>query len=43
MRGFIMAAIYVAPFLVLGITTKRSMARRFIALSKSAGLAQPAP
>jgi hypothetical protein len=43
MHGLIMAAIYVAPFLVLGITTKRSMARRFIALSRSAGPGQPAP
>jgi hypothetical protein len=34
MEAFIlMAAIYVGPFLVLGIATKRSVARRYIALS----------
>jgi hypothetical protein len=43
MHGLIMAAIYVAPLLVLGIATKRSMARRYIALSRSAGAGQPTP
>lgn len=35
MRGLIMTAIYFGPFVVLGIATRRSTARRYRVLSKA--------